>query len=158
MCFGHSGRNSLGHNGAACVFSEMQHLSARIRLLVVVGYSNGIEFPDRIIPLQNATRIFPGNRRTRFNLCPGDLRVGERGPPLRDEVIDTTFSILVTRVPVLNGRVFDGRVIECNQLHHRRVKLILVTLRGRAPLQITCLLYTSPSPRDGLLSRMPSSA
>ena len=26
------------------------------------------------------------------------------------------------------------------------------------PLYITCLLYTSPSPRDGLLSRMPSSA
>ena len=25
-------------------------------------------------------------------------------------------------------------------------------------LNITCLLYTSPSPRDGLLSRMPSSA
>ena len=24
--------------------------------------------------------------------------------------------------------------------------------------QLTCLLYTSPSPRDGLLSRMPSSA
>ena len=26
------------------------------------------------------------------------------------------------------------------------------------PLFIACLLYTSPSPRDGLLSRMPSSA
>ena len=25
-------------------------------------------------------------------------------------------------------------------------------------LFLTCLLYTSPSPRDGLLSRMPSSA
>ena len=25
-------------------------------------------------------------------------------------------------------------------------------------LTLTCLLYTSPSPRDGLLSRMPSSA
>mgnify|MGYP003323816456 CR=1 FL=1 len=25
-------------------------------------------------------------------------------------------------------------------------------------LDISCLLYTSPSPRDGLLSRMPSSA
>ena len=25
-------------------------------------------------------------------------------------------------------------------------------------LYISCLLYTSPSPRDGLLSRMPSSA
>ena len=30
----------------------------------------------------------------------------------------------------------------------------LITFR----LQHTCLLYTSPSPRDGLLSRMPSSA
>ena len=26
------------------------------------------------------------------------------------------------------------------------------------PENCTCLLYTSPSPRDGLLSRMPSSA
>ena len=26
------------------------------------------------------------------------------------------------------------------------------------PYRYTCLLYTSPSPRDGLLSRMPSSA
>ena len=30
--------------------------------------------------------------------------------------------------------------------------------RARGLLQSTCLLYTSPSPRDGLLSRMPSSA
>ena len=32
---------------------------------------------------------------------------------------------------------------------------------GRVPVLVTldtCLLYTSPSPRDGLLSRMPSSA
>ena len=29
-------------------------------------------------------------------------------------------------------------------------------LRGQ--IDIDCLLYTSPSPRDGLLSRMPSSA
>ena len=28
----------------------------------------------------------------------------------------------------------------------------------RAALRYCCLLYTSPSPRDGLLSRMPSSA
>ena len=31
--------------------------------------------------------------------------------------------------------------------------------KGYTPEQrMTCLLYTSPSPRDGLLSRMPSSA
>ena len=29
---------------------------------------------------------------------------------------------------------------------------------GATALYIACLLYTSPSPRDGLLSRMPSSA
>ena len=33
-----------------------------------------------------------------------------------------------------------------------------LSLLKSAWLQGTCLLYTSPSPRDGLLSRMPSSA
>ena len=42
--------------------------------------------------------------------------------------------------------------------------IIIKSLEGRAPAvghsnnPQTCLLYTSPSPRDGLLSRMPSSA
>ena len=31
-------------------------------------------------------------------------------------------------------------------------------LSGMSLLAMSCLLYTSPSPRDGLLSRMPSSA
>ena len=35
------------------------------------------------------------------------------------------------------------------------VAMSVLTLFGRSGL---CLLYTSPSPRDGLLSRMPSSA
>ena len=34
----------------------------------------------------------------------------------------------------------------------------LPTLLKRVALSMPCLLYTSPSPRDGLLSRMPSSA
>ena len=34
-------------------------------------------------------------------------------------------------------------------------KIILVSIKNNLK---TCLLYTSPSPRDGLLSRMPSSA
>ena len=40
----------------------------------------------------------------------------------------------------LDVEVFDGIVANDLQYHY------------------TCLLYTSPSPRDGLLSRMPSSA
>ena len=38
-------------------------------------------------------------------------------------------------------------------------KSVTITYRGILPdLFRDCLLYTSPSPRDGLLSRMPSSA
>ena len=33
-----------------------------------------------------------------------------------------------------------------------------LTLADTAGVPVPCLLYTSPSPRDGLLSRMPSSA
>ena len=35
---------------------------------------------------------------------------------------------------------------------------IIYKVFGRMTQILTCLLYTSPSPRDGLLSRMPSSA
>ena len=38
------------------------------------------------------------------------------------------------------------------------LSLTLVVVVLFALLFIRCLLYTSPSPRDGLLSRMPSSA
>ena len=36
------------------------------------------------------------------------------------------------------------------------IDLLMVNVKGE--MKSTCLLYTSPSPRDGLLSRMPSSA
>ena len=40
------------------------------------------------------------------------------------------------------------------------ISLVSQTLAGAddGDLFLDCLLYTSPSPRDGLLSRMPSSA
>ena len=55
------------------------------------------------------------------------------------------YMALTTRTPmmVLVGRMDEG-------MSH----LILLSV----PLFVFCLLYTSPSPRDGLLSRMPSSA
>ena len=45
--------------------------------------------------------------------------------------------------------------IAASQEEGIRVGLVCKSLLGKAH---TCLLYTSPSPRDGLLSRMPSSA
>ena len=35
---------------------------------------------------------------------------------------------------------------------------VLAKIEGRNPAYSVCLLYTSPSPRDATLSRMPSSA
>jgi len=44
------------------------------------------------------------------------------------------------------------------EIDKSNVLLIGPTGCGKTLLAKTCLLYTSPSPRDGLLSRMPSSA
>ena len=56
------------------------------------------------------------------------------------------------QLPVLNA-VFPGVVVVCT--HRDPVPVVLSML---AMITYSCLLYTSPSPRDGLLSRMPSSA
>ena len=48
------------------------------------------------------------------------------------------------------------RVNELNERRPRAGRMWLV--RARCTRLVRCLLYTSPSPRDGLLSRMPSSA
>ena len=61
-------------------------------------------------------------------------------------------------VPVaLNGKTFDNAVdlfMEANRIGGRHGLGMSDQIENR----IICLLYTSPSPRDGLLSRMPSSA
>ena len=36
--------------------------------------------------------------------------------------------------------------------------IVLADWPGQSPKDVDCLLYTSPSPRDATLSRMPSSA
>ena len=57
--------------------------------------------------------------------------------------------------------VFSGKLdlffeAELNWVQSRKSELN--TLRELSVTNYRCLLYTSPSPRDGLLSRMPSSA
>ena len=51
----------------------------------------------------------------------------------------------------------QGR-FELSPLNKRRWRNFRANGRAFWSLVIFCLLYTSPSPRDGLLSRMPSSA
>ena len=70
------------------------------------------------------------------------------------------------RVEGLMGQVekaeVDFSVLNRLEPENRRLKARLRTaqgeLEGNKDKLSFCLLYTSPSPRDGLLSRMPSSA
>ena len=54
-----------------------------------------------------------------------------------------------------NLHVFIDDLMKRNKLKFNQLKACAIS---RGPGSYTCLLYTSPSPRDGLLSRMPSSA
>ena len=51
---------------------------------------------------------------------------------------------------------FEGKGVPCIEFDGKRFDDILSKVAGK-PLSV-CLLYTSPSPRDATLSRMPSSA
>ena len=53
---------------------------------------------------------------------------------------------------------YEVSVVELRmrERHHKRMEAVVD--EEAVVGSVTCLLYTSPSPRDGLLSRMPSSA
>ena len=73
---------------------------------------------------------------------------------------------------LVSGLISLGHSVEVvapknSKLHESTLKAKLHFVEGKDQISwqhqnynspVTCLLYTSPSPRDGLLSRMPSSA
>ena len=64
---------------------------------------------------------------------------------LNNEAVDNeTFEDIKTKL----GETLEVNKLEINQYDKESIKSLF----------LNCLLYTSPSPRDGLLSRMPSSA
>src|SRR5260370_139547 len=70
---GVAGGDALGHHGALGGLADMDHLGPGIGLLIVVGQRNGVELAYRVIALQDAARILPGNGRAGLHLRPGDL-------------------------------------------------------------------------------------
>ena len=64
-----------------------------------------------------------------------------------DHQIDTYFQVPKGRLKLREGNI-ENHLIQ----YHRPNQA------GPKKSSVSCLLYTSPSPRDGLLSRMPSSA
>ena len=83
--------------------------------------------------------------RTLMNKDFYDSNRGERCP-------ETLFSTEGRKIK----RTIDEMIDQYNRdLTPEEVRSYFVSAN---PSMTTCLLYTSPSPRDGLLSRMPSSA
>ena len=71
-----------------------------------------------------------------------------------DELVETADGLGGLSIVVNNAGITRDRML-FNMTDEDWDAVIAVHLRGHFLL---CLLYTSPSPRDGLLSRMPSSA
>src|SRR5207245_2174383 len=67
------GGDALRHDRAPGVLADVDHFGAGVGLLVVVGDGDGVELANRVLALQDATGILPGDRRAGLDLRPGDL-------------------------------------------------------------------------------------
>src|SRR3989442_5182653 len=132
-----SGGDAFRDDRAAGVLPDVEHLRAGVGLLIVVDERDGVELAHRIVALEDAARILPGDRGAGLDLRPRDLRVrAERLPALRDEVVDAAFAVLVPRVPVLDRGILDLRVVEGDQLDDCGMELVRVSDRGRAAFEV----------------------
>ncbi len=123
---------------AARVLANVDHFCAGVGLLAVVGQRHRIKLAHRVVALQNAARVLPGNGRAGLYLGPRDLGVHARAlAALGHEVVNSAAAFLVAGVPVLHGGVLDVGVVERDQFHHRRVQLVLVANGRRAAFEVT---------------------
>ena len=119
-------------------------------------------------------RLVGGEKHAAMSAFASEIRLGERVAPLRLLLIPSVFAPEAWGTTFLEGllrksmREYRGkRMIELG-VGSGWISLVPLMPTGKigqptcsasraAPVR-PCLLYTSPSPRDGLLSRMPSSA
>ena len=83
--------------------------------------------------------------------------------PLIAIFIDVKAAILITLLPTASVNIASVMTAQNVIATAAKYRLLMLAtfiggVVGSVLLAHTCLLYTSPSPRDGLLSRMPSSA
>src|SRR5919198_1384473 len=122
-----SGGNALRYNRRARVLTHVNHLRTGIGLLIVVSQRHRVELAYRVVALQNAARIFPGDGRACLHLRPRNFGVhASAQAALGDEVIDPAAALFVAGIPVLHGRVLDLRIIERYELNYSGVQLVLI--------------------------------
>ena len=87
-------RDALRDDRAARIAADVDHLRARIGLLIVVRDGHGVELADRVVAAQDAARVLPRDRRAGFDLRPRDLRVRTAAvAALGDEVVDSAAAL-----------------------------------------------------------------
>ena len=134
-----------------------RHALVKVVLDPVMVATSGAVLIDNPAIAVLVRELFPRALVVTPNLDEASLLVGR--PLATEEAMQAAAQELLAkgaRAVLLKGGHLPGDVVsdllatQSGELHW---------MRGpRIPSPNTCLLYTSPSPRDGLLSRMPSSA
>ena len=116
-------------------------LNVRDRTESIAWYRDTLGLAQRNEPTEDSEPVFMGA----FGACIALFQSEVESPP---------------RAPESSGVRHVAFALSADGLEEARSRLTAagVSFRNRAGGSIDCLLYTSPSPRDGLLSRMPSSA
>ena len=88
------------------------------------------------------------------------VRLEDMGEQVSDDLIE---DIILRDLPKEYHRIrqqsHSDRAFDLQKIKYTGVNMFIDEFsRNRSSDPTVCLLYTSPSPRDGLLSRMPSSA
>ena len=81
-----------------------------------------------------------------------------RGDGIGPEIMDATLHVLEALKVGLSYEEADAGMVALEKHGDLLPQATLDSIRKNGVALKSCLLYTSPSPRDGLLSRMPSSA
>ena len=120
--------DTLGHDGAAGIAADVDHLGAGVGLLLAACDRDGIKFAHRIVTAQDAAGVFPGDGRTGLHLGPGNMRtVTAAVAALGDEIVDTATTLLVAGIPVLDRGILDACILHGDQLDHRGMQLVFIT-------------------------------
>src|SRR5574344_797585 len=129
--------DTFADNGTSGVLTEMNHLRTGIGLLIIVCYGNRVEFGRRIVAGKNTGWIFPSDSRTGFDLRPRQFTILSLAvSTFCYEIVDTTFSLGITWIPVLNRTIFYFGIIAYHDFDNSSMKLILVTHRSGAAFEI----------------------